>query len=281
MRRGPGEVKETPSSSPLFAFSSAHPDRTRVALVVPNLARSPVPAMVPTVLPCTASKSFGRSLPRLRLCLAAAATRTNEIYRTVVRRAARAGQRTRLHQIHRLSRAHGPAHDLPAEHVQHRRQIHKPFQCRHIRDVSYPQAVRLRGLETALDPVRRHGRLRVPAGRATPLPPRHPLQAQRPHQPRHPPPRHRHALCPQLRPYPPRPVGLPRLGVDCRDPSGATPCSAAPADSATAATRNTRWWRPPANGTCGRSDIDPDSLLRIRTPLPGRIGLPSEPGRCL
>ena len=90
----------------------------------------------------------------------------------------------RLHQIHRLSRAHGPAHDLPAEHVQHRRQIHKPFQRRHIRDVSDPQAVRLRGRETALDPVRRHGRLRVPAGRATPLPPRHPLQAQRPHQPR-------------------------------------------------------------------------------------------------
>ena len=84
---------------------------------------------------------------------------------------------------------------------------------------------------------------------------------------------------------PPTP-GAPRRSAATRRGSprsvGSTPCSAAPADSATApATRNTRWWRPPANGTCRRSDSDPDSLLRIRTPLAGRIGLPSEPGRCL
>ena len=84
---------------------------------------------------------------------------------------------------------------------------------------------------------------------------------------------------------PPTPVA-PRRSAATRRGSprsgGSTPCSAAPADSATApATRNTRWWRPPATGTCGRFDTDPDSLLRIRTPLPGRIGLLSEPGRCL
>ncbi len=124
----------------------------------------------------------------------------------------------RLHQLDGLPRAQRPAHHLAAEHVQHRCQVHKPFQGRHIRDVSHPQPVRLGRLETPLDPVRRHGRFPLPARRAAPLPPRHALQPQRPHQPRHPRPRHAHALRLQLRVHPPRPVGLPRFHVDRRDP---------------------------------------------------------------
>ena len=129
----------------------------------------------------------------------------------------------RLHQFHRLPRAHCPAHHLAAEHVQHRRQVQEALLGRHVSDVRYPHLVRLCRLEAALYPVRCHGRFPVPAGRATPSPTRHALPAQRPHQPRHPLPRHRHARGPQLRVHPPRPVDLPRLGVDRRDPPARRP----------------------------------------------------------
>ncbi len=89
---------------------------------------------------------------------------------------------------------------------------------------------------------------------------------------------------PRLAPAVPRaPAVTRRSPVTAResprcDPTGLH--SLAPGGCAAAgATRSTRWWRPPAPGTCTQSDIGPDALLRTRRSGRNRVGLPSEPGR--
>lgn len=65
--------------------------------------------------------------------------------------------------------AHGPAHDAPAEHIEHHGEIEKARGRRHVRDVGDPELIRSGRTEVAFDEIRRQRRLgTVRSGRTGP-----------------------------------------------------------------------------------------------------------------
>ena len=111
-------------------------------------------------------------------------------------------------------RGHRPTDDPPAEHVEDDGQVEKARQGRHVGDVGRPQAVRLVGLEAALDPIRRRPGTYRPARRAGAATPAHAGDARGAHHPRDPLAADRHAVVGQVGVNPRRAVRAPAASVN-------------------------------------------------------------------
>ena len=125
------------------------------------------------------------------------------------------------HQVGRHSRRHRPADDPPTPRIQHRREVQPARPGAHLRDVGHPEPVGALGREVPPHQVRRGaGPGVVPLRRAGLVaPPRHALDAQLPHQARHPLAAHPHALGQQRRVDPRTAVGLAALDPVRHDPA--------------------------------------------------------------
>ena len=87
----------------------------------------------------------------------------------------------RLHIV-----AHGPAHDLAAEHIHHGGQKQPALMCRDVGEIGQPDSVGTDGLEATLDQVGRGRRRRIGYGRPEAFSPaRYALYAHAAHQPGH------------------------------------------------------------------------------------------------